>query len=305
MLSWSTGESSFKTSTSSSLLLNPDQLQGHRSSNVSHVFTPVPEHFYLPPWPTTVHRGSVCTCRLCVNMRVCLRNLPLVNVTQPLGKETFPPFYSRWPRHLWKSLRCFWAQGHYWTRWTQSCKSIETGSSVCCCIFVTNRGPHFKHKKAYIWDMNYTIQQFTFCLCFSNFSASLVGFFSTFSSFIYPIIVYFASARGGCFAFKSFGLDSVSVPSAKINSVPLCETQTHSTERILSFSHPQPLKAFQFQFHFSPSLPSFVFMKNRFIRLALLSLSRKHDNFNSVSYTSTLWKGEVYSIVNAKYLTYQ
>lgn len=101
-----------------------------RQQHVSHVFTPVPEHFYLPPWPTTVHRGSVCTCRLCVNMRVCLRNLPLVNVTQPLGKETFPPFYSRWPWHLWKTLRCFWAQGHYCTRWTQSSKLIETGSSV-------------------------------------------------------------------------------------------------------------------------------------------------------------------------------
>lgn len=59
---------------------------------------------------------------------------------------------------------------------------------------------------------------FTFSLQFFGISIELVP---TFLSFICPIIIYFASTLGSCFAFKLFGLDSVGISSDTLNSLTL------------------------------------------------------------------------------------
>lgn len=52
-----------------------------------------PEHIRVLSWPSPVHRGCVYVLALCKH--ACDWNLPLVNVTQPCGKDTFPVLYSR------------------------------------------------------------------------------------------------------------------------------------------------------------------------------------------------------------------
>lgn len=88
-------------------------------------------------WPYSPQRLCVYVQGLCKHMYVGLETLPLVNVTQPRGKETFPVFLPRFSRTLMtmESLEaCFCPQRLYWTRnyciligWTQCCNSIEAG----------------------------------------------------------------------------------------------------------------------------------------------------------------------------------
>lgn len=130
------------------LMVNPGQsleslpaARPQKQQHVSYVFTPSPCAFLC-----CILTQYVCTCRLCVNTHVCLWNLPLVNVTQPRGKETFPAFHSCFlffsPRTLittnsLRGLKMFLSTetllNHYYCiliGLTQSCNSIQTGSSM-------------------------------------------------------------------------------------------------------------------------------------------------------------------------------